>query len=75
MRSDGVPSCSPGTTFLPQAGPAGTMAGLLIGTVAIMVLAFNCHKLTGVQNSGETYGFVTKIFGRNHGFLVGCSCS
>lgn len=47
------------------------MIGLLIGTVAIAVLAFNYHKLTGVQKSGGTYGFVTKVFGHNHGFLVG----
>ena len=62
----------PGTMFLPNAGPAGTMIGLLIGTAAIIVLAFNFHKLTGgIQSSGGTYGFVTEIFGPNHGFLVG----
>ena len=62
----------PGTMFLPNAGPAGTMIGFLIGTVAIVVLAFNFHKLTtSMQSSGGTYGFVTKVFGRNHGFLMG----
>ncbi|MBO4648047.1 MAG: amino acid permease [Lentisphaeria bacterium] len=62
----------PGTMFLPNAGPAGTIIGLLIGTAAIVVLAFNFHKMTnGVQVSGGIYGFITKIFGRNHGFLVG----
>ena len=35
----------PGTTFLPDAGPMGTIIGLLIGTVAIVVLAFNYHKM------------------------------
>ena len=62
----------PGTTFLPNAGPAGTIIGLLIGTVAIVVLAFNFHKvITSVPGGGGIYGLVTKIFGRNHGFLVG----
>ena len=61
----------PGTNFLPNAGPVGTLIGLLIGAVAIIVLAFNFHKLTAVRNSGGTYGAVTKIFGHNHGFLVG----
>jgi len=62
----------PGTMFLPNAGPAGTIIGLLIGTSAVAVLAFNYHKLTtGIQGAGGAYGFVAKIFGRNHGFLVG----
>jgi len=62
----------PGTMFLPNAGPAGTVIGLLIGTLAIIVLAFNYHKVTTItQVSGGTYGFVTKVFGLNHGFLMG----
>ena len=62
----------PGTMFLPNAGPAGTIIGLLAGTLAIIVLAFNYHKaVNGIQTSGGAYGFVTKMFGSNHGFLVG----
>ena len=62
----------PGTMFLPKAGPAGTIIGFLIGTAAIVVLAFNYHKLTvAIPTSGGAYGFVTKMFGYNHGFLVG----
>ena len=62
----------PGTMFLPNAGPGGTVIGLLIGTAAVAVLAFNYHKVTvGVQGSGGAYGFITKIFGPNHGFLLG----
>ena len=63
----------PGTVFLPIAGPAGTMIGLVIGTAAIVVLAFNFHIVTAhLRSTGGTYGFVTKLFGYNHGFLVGC---
>ena len=62
----------PGSMFLPNAGPAGTIIGFLIGTVAIAVLAFNFHKATThIQSSGGTYGFITKVFGQNHGFLMG----
>jgi signal transduction histidine kinase/CheY-like chemotaxis protein len=62
----------PGTDFLPNAGPLGTVIGLLIGAAAIAVLAFNCHKATvGIGGAGGVYGFVTKAFGPNHGFLVG----
>lgn len=62
----------PGKMFLPNAGPAGTIIGFLIGTAAIAVLAFNFHKATThIQSSGGTYGFITKVFGQNHGFLMG----
>jgi len=62
----------PGAIFLPNAGPAGTLIGLLIGTAAVAVLAFNYHRMTtGMPTSGGAYGYVTKIFGGNHGFLVG----
>ena len=62
----------PGSIFLPNAGPAGTIIGFIIGTLVIVVLAFNYHKVTAnIQGSGGAYGFVTKMFGPNHGFLVG----
>ena len=34
----------PGKMFLPNAGPAGTIIGLLIGTAVVIVLAYNYHK-------------------------------
>ena len=62
----------PGTVFLPTAGPLGTIIGFLIGTAAIGVLAVNYHKVTTrIRGSGGAYGFVSKMFGYNHGFLVG----
>ena len=62
----------PGSMFLPNAGPAGSIIGFLIGTAAIVVLAYNFHKVaTRLRGSGGTYGFITKVFGQNHGFLVG----
>ena len=62
----------PGTMFLPDAGPVGTIIGFLIGTAAIVILAFNFHKMaTGIRSSGGTYGYVSKVFGKNHGFLMG----
>ena len=62
----------PGTTFLPEAGPVGTIIGLAIGTLAVIVLAYNYHKATvGIGGSGGAYGFVAKTFGHNHAFLVG----
>ena len=62
----------PGTDFLPSAGPLGTIIGLAIGTVAVVLLAYNYHRATvGIPGAGGAYGFVTKMLGPNHGFLVG----
>ena len=62
----------PGTLFLPNAGPTGSIIGFLIGMVIVVILAFNYHKVAAsIQGSGGSYGFVTKVFGYNHGFLVG----
>ena len=62
----------PGMEFLPLAGPLGTIIGLAVGTAAVVVLAYNYHRATiCAQGSGGAYGFVTRTFGPNHGFLVG----
>ena len=48
----------PGTMFLPGAGPVGTIIGFLIGTAAIVILAFNFHKVAvRIRGTGGTYGF------------------
>ena len=61
----------PGATFLPNAGPLGTIIGFLLGTAAMLVLAFNYHQMTmRMQGPGGAYGFVTSVFGHDHGFLV-----
>lgn len=53
----------PGTDFLPNAGPIGTVIGLAIGTLAVVVLAYNYHKATtGIPTSGGAYGFVAQTF-------------
>ena len=62
----------PGTEFLPNAGPIGTIIGLAIGTLAVAVLAFNYHKAAvGIPGTGGSYGFISATFGPNHGFLAG----
>ena len=62
----------PGTQFLPDAGPLGTLIGILIGTAAMSVFALNYYRLVIRRpGPGGAYGFVTKAFGADHGFLVG----
>ena len=62
----------PGTMFLPGAGPAGTVIGVLLGSAAMAVIAFNYHRM--LQRSagpGGAYAFATEVFGADHGFLLG----
>jgi amino acid transporter len=57
--------------FLPGAGPAGTAIGILIGSLAMAVFAFNYHRmLQRVTGPGGAYAFTTEVFGADHGFLL-----
>ena len=52
----------PGTVFLPGAGPAGTVIGMLLGAVAIVVFAFNYHwMLQRVPGPGGTPAISTTL--------------
>ena len=62
----------PGNLFLSNAGPAGTVIGILVGAVAMTVFAFNFHRMMmRVPGPGGAYAFAAKTFGADHGFLVG----
>lgn len=61
----------PGKMFLPGAGPAGTVIGILLGAAAMAVFAFNYHRmLQRVPGPGGALAFTTKAFGADHGFLL-----
>ena len=58
----------PGKMFLPGAGPAGTVIGILLGAAAMAVFAFNYHRmLQRVPGPGGALAFTTKAFGADHG--------
>ncbi|MBQ6329246.1 MAG: APC family permease, partial [Kiritimatiellae bacterium] len=62
----------PGTMFLPGAGPAGTATGIILGAAAMVVFAFNYHRMLQLApGTGGAYAFATKAFGSDHGFLLG----
>ena len=61
----------PGTTFLPGAGPLGTVIGILIGAVAMSVFALNYHRMVvQAPGPGGAFAFTVKAFGADHGFLI-----
>ena len=62
----------PGTTFLPIAGPLGSMIGLGIGALVMFLVGRNYHYL--MQNypeAGGAYGYVKHVFGGDHGYICG----
>ena len=60
----------PGTTFLPVAGPAGTILALLIG-MAVMLVIGMCTSYLMVKSprTGGIYSYTKEAFGRDHAFL------
>ncbi len=60
----------PGTTFLPVAGPMGTVLGIAIGAVIMLVIGMNFHFLMNrYPDAGGTYAYAKCNFGYDHGYL------
>ncbi len=60
----------PGTTFLPKAGPLGTVLGVLLGGACMCVIAWNYHAMINRSpGPGGAYAYATEAFGFDHGFL------
>ena len=60
----------PGNTFLPVAGPAGTLIAMLIGMVIMLIIGGNFSYLMGrTAITGGIYSYTKEAFGRDHAFL------
>ncbi len=60
----------PGTTFLPIAGPLGTVVGLTVGALVMLVIALNYHYLISrYPDAGGAFTYTKRNFGYDHGFL------
>ena len=60
----------PGNTFLPVAGPAGTMIAMLIGMVIMLIIGSSFSYLMGRSAiTGGIYSYTKEAFGRDHAFL------
>ena len=60
----------PGTTFLPIAGPLGTVIGMTIGAAIILLIGYNYHfMMNQYPDAGGTYSYAKKTLGYDHGFL------
>ena len=60
----------PGSTFLPQAGPLGTVLGIVIGGIIMVIIGFNYHYMINLYpDAGGAFAYAKKEFGYDHGFL------
>ena len=60
----------PGTTFLPVAGPAGTVIAMLIGMAVMLVIgACFSYLMTYSTRTGGVYTYAKEAFGRDHAFV------
>ena len=59
-------------TYLSQAGPLGSILGLLLGMVMMLMVASHYHFLANrYPGTGGLYNYVKYIFGYDRAFLVG----
>lgn len=60
----------PGTTFLPVAGPAGTIISMTIGTVIMLIIGLNfAYLMHKIPKPGGIYTYTKEAFGRDHAFI------
>lgn len=58
-------------TYLIQAGPAGSIIGLIIGAVIMLVMARNYHyMMNAFPDAGGAYSYAKEMFGYDYGFLT-----
>ena len=61
----------PGTVFIPNAGPLGTVLGIILAAFMSFVICRNYSCMVHqFPNSKGSYIYTTKILGEDHGFLV-----
>ena len=60
----------PGTTFIPLAGPAGTIIAMTISIIIMLAIANNYAFLINRRPSiGGVYAYTKEAFGQDHAFL------
>ena len=61
----------PGTTFLPDAGPLGTVIGVAVAAVMTLVICVNYAYLAQrMPVDGGSYAYTKKLLGNDHAFLA-----
>ena len=59
-------------TYLAKAGPVGSVLGLIIGALIMLIMSRNYYYLMQIHpDGGGAYTYVKEQFGHDHGFLTG----
>ena len=59
------------STYLAQSGPAGSVAGLILGSLVMLVIGWNyVYMMKCYPEAGGAYAFTREVFGHDHGFLA-----
>ena len=62
----------PGTMFLPNAGPVGTIVAMLLGACIMLVIGKNFSVMAErFPDNGGIYAHTRNVLGPDHGFLAG----
>ena len=60
----------PGTTFMPIAGPVGTITAMTVSTLIMLVIGYNfAFLMNHSPGAGGVYSYTKEAFGRDHAFL------
>ena len=60
----------PGTTFLPIAGPGGTVIAMAVSAFIMIIIGMNyAYLMIRKPRTGGVYSFTKEAFGRDHAFL------
>lgn len=60
----------PGTTFLPKAGPLGTVLGIVLGALIMCFIGLNySYLMNKYPDAGGTLTYTIKTLGYDHGFM------
>ena len=60
----------PGSTFLPIAGPIGTVIGMFIGGGVMLLIGANYHfMMNKYADAGGAFTYACRTLGHDHGFL------
>ena len=60
----------PGGTFLPIAGPLGTVLGIVLGGAVTALIGLNYHYMMNCHpDAGGTFSYAKRVFGYDSGFL------
>ena len=60
----------PGTTFIPVAGPLGTLLAMAAGTLIMLLIGRNfTYLMERSPMTGGVYSYTKEAFGRDHAFI------